>query len=193
MHAQLESGVPTANGYSGHFPKEDWPFMRPQGDKALRWITTAKPDRFHDLKPDEPNMRWCIASMTDEPIGKSVNIRTYNPLKARQHESTWIDSAESVLFEAEDIAIGKKFGMLYLKNSKGKYPNKWVLITRNSNGIPAKRGDYKITNIQLVTEKGDATALVTDENLPEKNAYIWSINARTGEFLGQRHRTLQGK
>lgn len=193
MHAQLETGVPTANGYSGHFPKEDWPFMRPQGDKALRWITTSKPDRFHDLKPDEPSTRWCIASRPEESTNKSISLRTYDPTKAIQHQSLWINSPKSVLLEAEGIAIGEKFGMLYLKSPKGDNPEQWVLMTRNGNGIPARRGNYRITNIQLTSDEEGAVVLVTDGNRVTKTEYIWSISAKTGVFPGQTHNTIQAK
>jgi hypothetical protein len=191
MHAQLETGVPTANGYSGHFPKEDWPFVRPHGDNALRWITTSKPDRFHDLKPNEPNMRWCIASKPVESTDKSVSIRRYDPAKAKQYQSIWIDLPQSELARAADVAIGKKFGMLYIKSSKGNYPEKWALITRSGNGIPAKRGRYQITKIRLISDKDKAIALVTDQNFTEKTEYVWHIDAATGEFLGQTHSTIK--
>lgn len=195
MHAQLETGIPTANGYSGHFPKEDWPFMRPQGDKALRWITSTQPDRFHNIKTNKHGeANWCVASQSQEKADIVANIRRYDPAKASLlHQSGWIDSPESVIFKSEGIAIGKNDGMLYLNNPKGKRPKKWVLMTRNGNGIAADRGDYHIANARLRLADETPIVLITDRNDREMIQYTWRINAKTGEFIDQSSGTLQAK
>jgi hypothetical protein len=193
MHAQLDTGVPTANGYSGHFPKEDWPFTRPQGEDALRWITASKPSRFHDLKQNKHLAHWCIASRAEDNTDTAISVRTHDPTKTSRQNGAWIDAPESVVFKSADISIGKQSGMLYLKSPQGKRPKRWVLMTRDRDGIPAQRGNYQITNAQGVPGNQPPLILITDRNDSEGIEYVWSINAKTGEFLSQSSRAIKTK
>ena len=43
MHAQLRSNIPTANGYSGQFPSDDWPFSTSSGRNTFRWLSSELP------------------------------------------------------------------------------------------------------------------------------------------------------
>ena len=50
MHAQLRTNVHTANGYSGHFPSNDWPFTNPSGQNAFRWLSEKLSKANHSRK-----------------------------------------------------------------------------------------------------------------------------------------------
>ena len=186
MHAQLDTGIPTANGYSGHFPKPEWPFTQPEGHKALRWITTAKPARFHKLKKWRPSALWCIASGSQKSNGMvSIDIRKLDPTEARKKQTSWIRYPDSIIFEAGRIAIGEKSGTLYLKSPDDSRPEQWKLITRDGIGISSKRGDYKIVSARESFQNNRLLILITDRNNTERTEYVWSINARNGRLLSQ--------
>lgn len=61
----------------------------------------------------------------------------------------------------------------------------WILHTRD--GIPnhSKRGDFKITKTSYAIDSKINIILITDQNLMQSAEYVWIINGKTGEFLGQ--------
>lgn len=190
MHSQLQTTIPTANGYSGHFPKDNWPFTQLNGDRALAWITSSKPERFHRLKESTSSINWCIASSSQKGSELTINIRKYEPRHATKKHITWIDSPSSIIFRKSGIEIGKKFGKLYLKSPRGLFPSQWVLITRDHEGIPSKRGDYTITNAEEINQVNPPRILITDTDRKEGIEYIWAINAEDGRFLFQTMRRV---
>lgn len=63
MHAQITTGIATANGYSGQFPRDNWPHNGPRGQDAFAWIVSSHPERYHSLRLRTETGKWCIASI----------------------------------------------------------------------------------------------------------------------------------
>ena len=182
MYTQLTTNIPTANGYSGHFPRENWPFNRAQGDKALHWRINSNPGRFHKLKPINSPLRSCIVT-TD--IKMKAKIRNYSSKKAVEEIGEWISYPETILFDKNMIKIASKDGQLYLNHPKIKKPDQWALITRNGNGINSDRGIFQIVDARQSFIDSTMVILITDQNASEGIEYIWRLNSRTGEFLSE--------
>ena len=181
MHVQLQTGVPTANGYSGHFPRDNWPFQRRQGDQALNWIKTSNPEQFHTLKSSSTSDSWCIVSSIP-----NVQIRKHNPHSG----GDWIPSVNKIIFQSGKISIGAKHGVLYLKNPYGKYPNEWVELLKESAPIRSKRGDFRITNVYFNNTASNKEIIIHDQNPLEGIEYLWRIDASTGLFTFQTLRPI---
>ena len=192
MHAQLNTGVPTANGYSGHFPKENWPFTQPQGDRALGWITASKPGRFHELKQDASISRWCIASSSPGHSDNTVIIRDYDATLGDRARLRWIARPSQIVFTSGAISIGQHDGNLYLKNPEAKYPDQWALLTKDGGGIPARRGDFQIVDARIATPaEASPKILIKDRNTTEGIEYTWMINPKNGRFISQAMRAVK--
>lgn len=187
MHVQQNTGIPTANGYSGHFPKEAWPFERSQGDRALSWIQSSQPGRFHSLKPMTSRARWCIATLDES---KHARIRSYDPNFVTRFQSDWIDYPNVIILEHDGFSIGQKYGHLYINDRKGTYPGKWLLLDRGGVAVPADRGDFKIVALDFQRQSGQSRVLVTDRNPVQRIEYVWLINPATGEFISQQMRFI---
>ena len=172
MHVQRESGIPTANGYSGQFPRENWPFENPSGEGAFTWILDNSTSEHHSTRLLSEKKKWCIASLTQN---KQVVVS----------ESAKLIPASTIIYSDEAIQIKDKLGELYLRQKYSSNPMKWIPLTRDGNSIPSKRGDFKITKASSSIESKVDIILITDENLIQSVEFTWIINSKTGEFLGQ--------
>lgn len=190
MHAQLQTRIPTANGYSGQFPKDNWPFAISSGEFAFSWITSSNPGQYHQLKTLSNPNRWCILSINH---GGKANIRKYDPLKVNNEAISTITNPKEAIFENGKISISAKNGQLYFSHRGNKQPNKWLLMTRDRAGIPSQRGNYKISSASEYKSGTKPIILIVDQNRLEGVEYEWIIDAQTGVFLGQSMRTLSKK
>jgi hypothetical protein len=100
-------------------------------------------------------------------------------------ESAKLMPASTIIYSDEAIEIKDKLGGLYLRQKYSNNPMKWIPLTRDGNPIPSKRGDYKITKSSYSIESKVDIILITDQNLMQSAEYVWIINGKTGEFLGQ--------
>ena len=87
------------------------------------------------------------------------------------------------MFNSREATIGAKNGNLFLKDIEKE--NRWLLITRNGNPIASKRGKFKIVNAEILPEGNHYLILITDRNIAKGIEYIWRVNPKTGQFLGQ--------
>ena len=175
MHTQLRTGIPTVNGYSGHFPKGDWPFTNPSGQNAFKWIKSNVAQKYHSTRLLTDESTWCIAALTDEG---SAKIEDHDSFIASS-----IKSPAKYVFNSREATIGAKNGNLFLKDIEKE--NRWLLITRNGRPIASKRGKFKIVNAEILPEGNHYLILITDRNIAEGIEYIWRVNPKTGQLLGQ--------
>ena len=179
MHLQQRTGSPTANGYSGHFPRELWPFENPSGQAAFQWTARGTHEEHHKTRPlTDPNS-WCIATFS--PEGRAI-IRNPKDLII-----TSTDSVSKTIYENEYLAIGSKRGQLYIKGRKNTVNTGWIQIVRNNTPVASKRGDYKIVNAakDKQSRPGNNNFLITDRNNKEGIQYIWLVDSVTGKFKSQ--------
>ena len=181
MHVQLETGIPTANGYSGHFPKDNWPFIVSSGNHAFKWIKTKHPEKYHKIKTDINAKKWCIVEHTRS----KSKIRIYDPSNPSPSKAKWIRTPDKVIHSSRDVKIAKKNGFLYFAILNNDQAEKWIQITNEDIPIQANRGDYRIIQSEAIINNGSEAVLITDYNGTEKVKYIWMINAKTGKFIGQ--------
>ena len=180
MHTQLKTGIPTANGYSGHFPLGNWPYSNPSGRLAFEWIKRNTTKGRHPFRPLTDESKWCIATMN--PDGKAM---------VRGHDHFIIETVQTLknkIFISQQVSIGAKHGMLYFKDDQSK--GRWILITRDGKAINSNRGDFKIVNATKIPGSYHNEILITDRNLSERIEYIWRVDAKTGEFMGQNLKKL---
>ena len=182
MHVQLETGIPTANGYSGHFPKDNWPFMVSSGNHAFKWINTNDPEKYHKVKNGINANKWCIVEHTRS----KSKIRIYDPSNASPFKAKWIKTPEKVIHSSRDVKIAKKNGFLYFADLKNGQTEKWIQITKENIPVQANRGNFRIIQSEAVTSNGSEFVLITDYNEAEKVKYIWKINPKTGRFISQK-------
>jgi hypothetical protein len=187
MHAQSQTRIPTANGYSGQFPKDNWSFTRSSGDAAYSWIKSDHPGQHHQLKALSNPNRWCIVNLDRDG---NADIRKYDPHKAKNEKIITISKPGKVLFENKQISISAKYGQLYFNLTSGERPNEWVQITRNGGGISAQRGNYRISSASESKHGKKSILLIVDRNRAQGIEYEWIIDAKTGIFLDQSMRTL---
>ena len=192
MHMQLRTGISTANGYSGHFPRENWPFTSASGDSAYDWIRSNSTSSDHVLKPLSHKSAWCIASIDNN---QRARIRKYSPLNANKHLTArrTITKPNSIVFQGEMIAIGKKYGQLYLKYKHGPAPSEWILLNRDGSPIPANRGEYVIVGTRIDPSAKEPIVFITDQNKKARVQYEWMINGKTGRFIGQTVKNLPSR
>ena len=172
MHVQRESGIPTANGYSGQFPRENWPIENPSGEGAFTWILDNSTSEHHSTRLLSEKKKWCIASLTQN---KQVVIS----------ESAKLMSASTIVYSDAAIQIKDKLGALYLRQKFSNNPMQWIPLRRDGTPIRSKRGDFKITKASYSVESKVNIILITNQNLMQSAEYVWIINGKTGEFLGQ--------
>jgi hypothetical protein len=187
MHSQLRTRIPTANGYSGQFPKENWPFTRASGESAYSWIKSSNPGQYHKLRPIPNADRWCIVKIDN--TGNAA-IRKYDQPKANNEEIISISKPGEIVLANQLVSISAKLGQLYFKHPNSKRPTEWILITRGGEGIPSQRGNYRIISTSESNSGKQPTILIVDRNAAEGIEYEWIIDAQTGVFLGQSMRTL---
>ena len=127
MHLQLRTGIPTANGYSGHFPQPDWPFNRPNGRAAFSWSQIHNAADYHQLKAESLPENLCILSQTTGSIPK---VEELSPAD--------LPPANGVI-SSETVAL--------VRQNNGTLG----IINRTSN-----RSVWPTNTLQLKTPKGDA-------------------------------------
>ena len=179
MHLQQRSGIPTANGHSGHYPRELWPFENPSGQAAFQWTERETYKEHHKIRPLTDSNSWCVATFDQE--GRAI---IKNP---KDFIITTTDSVSKILYENEDFAIGSKRGKLYTKNRKDLINTRWIQILRNNTSVASERGDYEIVNVakEKQSRPGNNNLLITDRNNKEGIQYIWLVDSATGEFISQ--------
>jgi len=61
----------------------------------------------------------------------------------------------------------------------------WIPHSRDGTSNHSKRGDFKITKTSYSIDSKINIILITDQNLMQSAEYVWIINGKTEEFLGQ--------
>lgn len=176
MHAQRRTGIPTANGYSGHFPREQWPFTNPSGHNAFQWIERAGYRDHHETRELTNPKSWCVATRTADG---DISLRDPADIVA-----ITIKDVTNILYTNNEFSLGSKHRNLYLKADDQTNKSRWLLLTRDNNAIASDRGDYKITQISQ-PDPLESTVLITDRNVKQGIQYVWVVNSKTGEFLSQ--------
>lgn len=182
MHAQRRTGIPTLNGYSGHFPKTDWPYTKPSGIGAYSWLAMSKPEQHHRLKPTHgKEQKRCIVSY-DASL-QETRIRTVKDHQGIPSKVGTRGNPNRIIYAATGIEAGKDVNdRLYVRTKPrdGDW-SAWTLLIRDGKPIPAERGDFQITNLK---EKGNHLEIVYS-NTKEGMSYIWIIDKKTGVFISQ--------
>jgi hypothetical protein len=175
MHAQRRTGIPTLNGYSGHFPKTDWPYTEPSGIGAYSWLALSKPEQHHRLKPTHgKEQKPCIVSY-DASL-QEARIRTIKDHQGIPSEIEARAMPNQVIYAATGLEAGKDVNQrLYVRTKPrdGEW-SAWTLLIRDGKPIPAERGDYQITNIAKHVNHLE----ITDSNTKEGMSYIWMIDKK---------------
>ena len=183
MHAQLSTGIPTVNGYSGHFPKQNWPYRNPSGDGAYAWITLYNPGEYHNLRLQPDELNRCIVN-----FDTTTNTSELRQIKFRDGIPINLDikfKPGEIIYSNDCVKIAKdnNYLLFNIQPAKGeKRSSAWRLLTRDGKPIPAIRGNYSITNAKIKKDK----LLITDTNPIERLQYTWKINPANGVFEGQR-------
>ncbi len=129
MHLQLRTGIPTANGYSGHFPQPDWPFKRPDGRAAFSWSQIHNAADYHKLKAKSLPENLCILSRSP---GSTPKVEELSPAN--------LPPANEVI-SSETVAL--------VRQNNGTLG----IINRTSN-----RSVWPTNTLQLKTPNGDAVS-----------------------------------
>ena len=180
MHAQQRTGIPTANGYSGHFPRDQWPFTNPSGLNAFQWIERASYKDHHKARAINDTDSWCVATLNSE---EGVLLRD-----PKDYIIITTKNVENIIFSNENFLIGSKFGALYFK-TKAQLESYWILISRNNAPVNSDRGDFEIVQAE-VNDDYEGSLSITDRNTKQGIQYIWIVKAQTGEFLRQTMESL---
>ena len=101
--------------------------------------------------------------------------------------------ASTIVYNDAAIQIKDKLGVLYLRQKFSNNPMQWIPLRRDGNPIRTKRGDFKITKASYSIESKVNIILITDQNLMQSAEYVWIINGKTGEFLGQTFHRLASR
>ena len=188
MHAQRRTGIPTLNGYSGHFPKTDWPYTEPSGLGAYKWLALTKPEQHHRLKPARGReQQRCIVSY-DASLQRA-RIRKIKDHQGIPSELGARGEPNQIIIAVTGIEVGKDLNhRLYVRSKPraGAWSG-WTLLTRDGMPIPAERGDYQITSII----KNGKRLEITDSNPKEGMSYIWLIDGKTGVFISQTPKAIR--
>ncbi|WP_131592682.1 hypothetical protein [Synechococcus sp. BS55D] len=182
MHAQRRTGIPTLNGYSGHFPKTDWPYAEPSGIGAYSWLALSKPEQHHRLKPAHGKEKTrCIVNY-DTSL-QEARIRTIKDHQGIPSELETRSEPNQIIYAATGIEAGKDLNQRLYVRSKPRDGDwsAWTLLIRDGQPIPAERGDYQITHI---AKRGNRLE-ITDSNSKEGMSYIWIVDKKTGVFVSQ--------
>ena len=177
MHAQLRTGIPTANGYSGQFPNSEWPFTNPSGQNAFRWLSGELSQTSHSKHDTLLFKKKCILKLNENKI---ASIKYYE----QKPSSTPI-----IILTREHIKIGDDGERLYISVKSNIHTSctEWLELKRAGRPIPADRGDYQITDARIK----NGLLLITDKNLVARDQYIWKVNPKTGVFLNQTYTSLK--
>ena len=187
MHAQLSTGIPTVNGYSGHFPKQNWPYTNPSGDGAYAWMTLYNPGKYHNLRLQPDELNRCIVS-----FDTTTNTSELRQLKFRNGKPINLDAnfkPGEIIFANDriEIAADNNYLLFNIQTANNKESSSaWRLLTRDGKPIPAVRRNYRITDARIYKNK----LLIDDTNLAEKLQYTWMINLDNGAFESQSLRQL---
>jgi hypothetical protein len=179
MHIQQNTGIPTVNGLSGHFPKHQWPIEQPSGEGAYAWIALNNPGDYHRLRDQPDSLKRCIA--TWDPTSQTTDIRNVEVLNGMP--SNLISTLNS-MFEGNEIEILSDSNRLFVRysNDSHEHPrNIPLLLTRDGRPIPAVRGEFEITNVK---REGN-NLFITDTSVNEELQYVWRVNATNGVFIDQ--------
>jgi hypothetical protein len=190
MHAQIRTGIPTMNGYSGHFPKADWPYTKPSGIGAYSWLALSNPEQHHRVKPSHGGERnRCIVSY--DGALQQARLRKIEYLEGIPSELGAKDEPDQIILAAKVAEVGKDANQrLYvrIKDRTGEW-NSWILLTRDGKPIPAERGDYQITSVINIGNSLE----ITDSNPKEGMSYVWKINKKTGAFVSQTPKAIKNQ
>jgi len=184
MHVQMSTGIPTANGYSGHFPKDDWPFSKPSGIGALTWIGLSRPGRFHRLHSGDKIKNYCLVKYDQNATASVHKPRLRNRVPEEIYSPS---SVQRSLWKQNNLIIAADHQDWLVIRDLSKSQARWMLLLRDGLPMPAVRGDYSIT--AMTRDAG--TILITDTNRIEGVEYQWRIDAESGVFLGQEMRFLK--
>ena len=173
MHAQSRTNIPTANGYSGQFPSDSWPFTNSSGQNAFSWLSEELAGTNHTSKEMSLYPKKCIVSIDKKNV---ASVQNYKKQKKK---------APLIILEKQNVKIGVSYNNLYIlmQGHKSNSRAEWVKLIRDGNPIPSKRGAYQITDATIK----DGKLLITDTNRVANENYIWQINVETGIFEGQSH------
>lgn len=188
MFAQQTTRIPTVNGYSGHFPRENWPFSNPLGESAFNWIIKSNPGQYHRLKPSSSRQRLCITTYS---AGAGSRIRPFDPSGKTNFKAPVIRKPDEIIFSDNNVVIAQKSGFLYFKKSGHSTDGEWIMLTRDGNPIPADRGDYGIQKAQEANADDGRVILITDKNNKLGIEYEWTIDYESGRFMGQKMRAFK--
>lgn len=168
MHAQSRSTIETANGYSGQFPSDDWPFTKLSGKNAFKWLLTETPSSKLTTKPINRHDRKCIIKLDSEGI---ADLSTFDEAELQRYDIILENDELTIAYNHNERIIAK----LKSENST----NEWLMLTKDGEPIPLTRGRFTITNGSLENGK----LWITDTNTINKNKYIWEINKKTGKLI----------
>ncbi|NBV69740.1 MAG: hypothetical protein EBR69_03430 [Synechococcaceae bacterium WB4_2_0805] len=93
--------------------------------------------------------------------------------------------ASTIVYNDAAIQIKDKLGVLYLRQKFSDNPMQWIPLSCDGTPIRSKRGDFKTTKTSYSIDSKTNIILITDQNLMQSAEYVWIINGKTGEFLGQ--------
>ncbi|WP_152562321.1 hypothetical protein [Prochlorococcus sp. MIT 0707] len=177
MHAQSRTNIPTANGYSGQFPSDDWPFTNSSGQNAFSWLSEELAGTSHSSKEMSLYPKRCIISI-DKKNAASI-----------QHYKGPEKKTPLTILEKQNVKIGEYHNILYIlvQGNKNNSRAAWVRLIRDGNSIPSRRGKYQITDARIE----DGILFITDTNRAANDKYVWEIDIKTGSFEGQVH-TISG-
>ncbi len=172
MHAQSRSNIPTANGYSGQFPSDDWPFRKASGRNAFRWLSSELPKTKHSSRDTKNYPKKCIIYLD---VKGNAQINHYD-------SSDKIKKLFITIIENKNVSIAEDENQhLYAKIKVPELKGEWKLILRRGKPISAFRGNgkFRIKNATLANGK----LFITDIHNETNETYRWEINPKSGFFI----------
>ena len=145
MHLQLRTGIPTANGYSGHFPQPDWPFKRPDGRAAFSWSQIHNAADYHKLKAKSLPENLCILSRSP---GSTPKVEELSP--ADLPPANKVIASETVAFVRQNDGT---LGIVKRASNRSTWPtNTLPLRTTDGDAVPTLTTCKYFDSLQV---KGD--------------------------------------
>ena len=171
MHAQSRSNIPTANGYSGQFPSNDWPFSIQSGRNAFKWLSSELSKTKLNSRKAKEYTNKCIIYL-DRRGAARINKYDLNAPKKTYH--TIAENTKLAIAEDENQYLNFRMKKLEPKNE-------WKLILRRGKPIPSYRGNgkFEITSVNFTNN----TLFIKDVNKETNESYIWEINPKSGVFI----------
>ena len=170
MHAQSRSKIETANGYSGQFPSDDWPFTESSGANAYKWLLAETPYSKLKTKPINNYVQKCTISLNPQT---TTTISIFDEAEAQQPKT---------IFENNELIVAYNHRLKLIAKVKSKdSKNGWISLTKGGDSIPLTRGKFVVTNGFLENGK----IWITDTNTVNKNIYIWEIDKKTGKLINE--------